>query len=47
MVEGVAYPQMYNLAEVRTKYDLCLLVTPQILRLLGLSRATLQVMLEV
>ena len=47
MVEGVAYQQMYNLAEARTKYDLCLSVTLQILQLHGLSRATLQVTLEV
>ena len=46
MAEGVAYQQMYDLAEARTKYELCLLVTLQILRLQGLSRATLQVTLE-
>ena len=46
MAEGVACHQMYDLVEARTKYDLCLSVTPQILWLQGLFRASLQVMLE-
>jgi hypothetical protein len=46
MAEVVAYQQLYDLAEARTKHHLGLSVTPQILRLQGLSRATLQVTLE-